>query len=381
MVTSGVPVHEVREQWQAELGHHEGLMKAHRLALCDGLAMDPPVMPGWWTGAFARVQFLHTCEALLHAERGGHLLSTPDVIDGSLGLGRLLERLASTPSVGPLDLRLALGRLRPTQPSDAAQVVPEVPTDPVLTSAAGDARVSASGTIRRWLAEGGLQLTSRRGPEPGTWLYDATAPVSWDGCAALTGTPDLSDSPGQQMWEDAWFTPGRPDLPLRHGFSALARDLSAADVGGTISPVGWDSILVGLGTRAASYYAPDFTTLVRLQDQGRLHPVPAAVAARARWDSGLPVVSGQALGWERSMLRGALRGLWPVAVVVVGTGLQRTERPTELVALVEVLTRHVHEVPDPTLPAVFSEVAAEAEGDPLSDAVRRLLAAASRVPA
>jgi hypothetical protein len=241
--------------------------------------------------------------------------------------------------------------------------------------------VSASGTIRRWLAEGGLQLTSRRGPEPGTWLYDATAPVSWDGCAALTGTPDLSDSPGQQMWEDAWFTPGRPDLPLRHGFSALARDLSAADVGGTISPVGWDSILVGLGTRAASYYAPDFATLVRLQDQGRLHPVPAAVAAGACWASGLPVVSGQALGWERSILRGALRGLWPVAVVVVGAGLQRAERPTELVALVEVLTRHVHEVPDPTLPAVFSEVAAETEGGPLTDAVRRLLAAASREPA
>ena len=68
-------------------------------------------------------------------------------------------------------------------------------------------------------------------------------------------------------------------------------------------------------------------------------------------------------------------------MVVVGAGLQRAERPTELVALVEVLTRHVHVVPDPRLPAVFSVVAAEAEGGPLTEAVRRLLAAASREPA
>ena len=91
----------------------------------DGIQLDPPAMPYWWTQDWrgsGRLAFLHMCEVLLLLERGGRPVSTPDVIDGSLGLERLRARLDATPYVGPLDLRLALGRLRPTVPEDAGRI-------------------------------------------------------------------------------------------------------------------------------------------------------------------------------------------------------------------------------------------------------------------
>jgi hypothetical protein len=141
------------------------------------------------------------------------------------------------------------------------------------------------------------------------------------------------------------------DVWLRHGILQIGRDESPADVGGTIGVTGWDAILTGLGAQAGSYYAPDFASLVRLQNQGRLDPTTAAAAATARWDNGDPDFIGDALGWERAMLRGALRGLWPVAVAVVEAGMARPEPPPELDSLVAVLARRAHEVPREAVPA------------------------------
>ena len=134
--------------------------------------------------------------------------------------------------------------------------------------------------------------------------------------------------------------------------------MSVADVGGTIGATGWDSLLLTLGTEASrhsSYAPPDFEALVRLQDQDRLDPATAARAASARWDEGLPDFIGDALGWDRAFLRGAMRGLWPAAVAVVEAGLRRDERPAGLDALVAVLRRHVHEAPREAVPAFLAE--------------------------
>src|SRR5690606_38836025 len=106
LLRHGVPVQDRYDEWIAELGADEGSRRYHDLTIADGLRLDPPVLPTWWTERWAGqadvVQFLHTCEALLVAERGGHLVSTPDVSDGSLGLHNLLDRLLRAPSVGPL---------------------------------------------------------------------------------------------------------------------------------------------------------------------------------------------------------------------------------------------------------------------------------------
>jgi len=348
---------DLQEQWQEELGRSAAAVRAHQWTPAAGLDHTPPVMPAWWTadgraanhGPGTRLRFLHACEVLLVLGRGGHLVSTPDVIDGSLGLDRLLQRLRDAPRVGPLDLRLALGRLRPTSPADASRVGVLPGTDPDVTSPGRDRETDTAELVRRWVAAGGLRLVPRRRPEPGLWEYESAAPVPWTSCPALDAAP-VGDSPAGHRHDDTWSLPGRPDLWLRNGIVGVSRDESLADVGGTIGTAGWETLLLALGAGAGSYYAPDFVSLVRLQDQGRLDPAVAAAAAGARWDACEADLIGDALGWERAMLRGAIRGLWPVAVAVVEAGLARPQVPTDLDALVRVLARRAHEVPPDAVP-------------------------------
>ena len=80
----------------------------------------------------------------------------------------------------------------------------------------------------------------------------------------------------------------------------------------------------------------------------------AAATATAEWDAGSSVI-GDGVGWEHAFLRGALRGLWPVAVAVVEAGLARDERPAECDALQAVMRRYARHVPPGAVPTWLAE--------------------------
>lgn len=318
----------------------------HQWSARDGLRLDPPVMPAWWSDDDKFLEFLHACEVLLCAERGGHVLSTPDRVDGTLGLDALLDRLSRARTVGPVDLRLALARLRPTSPAHAARVPPSVHTDPALTVASGDRVMDAAEMVRAWVGAGGLRC--RPGPDAyGLRTFHVESPWSWDSLPALSRpVPDLP----HYRHDDIWRLPGRPDVWLRNGLRVTSSRETLADVGGTLGVPGWRTVLATLATVPPDYTAVDFAALVRLQRQGRLDPAVAAATATAEWNAGSSVI-GDGVGWEHAFLRGALRGLWPVAVAVIEAGLARDERPAELETLQAVLRRYAAHVPRTAVPA------------------------------
>jgi hypothetical protein len=319
----------------------------HQWSARDGLRLDPPVMPAWWSDANKFLEFLHACEVLLCAERGGHVLSTPDRVDGTLGLDALLDRLSRARTVGPVDLRLALARLRPTSPAHATRVPPSVHTDPALTVASGDRVMDAAEMVRAWVGAGGLRC--RPGPDAyGLRTFHVESPWSWDSLPALSRRP-VPDLPHYRH-DDIWRLPGRPDVWLRNGLRVTSSRETLAEVGGTLGVPGWRTVLATLATVPPDYTAVDFAALVRLQRQGRLDPAVAAATATAEWNAGSSVI-GDGVGWEHAFLRGALRGLWPVAVAVIEAGLARDERPAEVETLQAVLRRYVPHVPPTAVPA------------------------------
>lgn len=323
--------------------HHDAF---HRWSASDGLRSDPPVMPAWWSDDDQFLEFLHACEVLLCGERGGQVLSTPDRVDGTLGFDALLDRLSRARKVGPIDLRLALARLRPTSPENAARVPSTVHTDPALTTASGDHEMNAADLVRAWVGAGGLRC--RPGPDAyGLRTFRVESPWSWDSLPALSRRP-VPDLPHFRHI-DIWRLPGRPDVWLRNGLRVTSSRETLAEVGGTLGVPGWRTVLAALATTPPDYTAVDFASLVRLMRQGRLDPAVAAATATAEWDAGSTVI-GDGVGWEHAFLRGALRGLWPVAVAVVEAGLARDERPAEVEALQAVLRRYARHVPPGAVP-------------------------------
>lgn len=314
----------------------------------EGVREDPPVMPWGWRESDWQLEFLHACEVLLLGERGGTPLSTPDRVDGALSLDALLERLARARTVGPIDLRLALARLRPTTPGDAARVPGHARTEPALTVRTGDHDLDASELVRSWLAGGGLQCTVGLNDD-GHPVVRATSPWSWNSLPVLARreVPDLPPI----RHDDIWRLPARPDVWLRGGFHSSTSPESLADVGGRLGADGWRRLFEHLAEVPPDYTALDFAALVRLQRQGRLDPAVATATAVAEWDGGRTDLLGDVVGWEHVFLRGALRGMWPVAVAVVEAGLARPERPGGIDALRDVLRRYAHHVPGDTVPA------------------------------
>lgn len=339
VATTAVSSFDLRDEWRREIGGVAATSRDYRWSAIDGWAADPPVMPAWWRfHPGERTRFLHTCEALLVHERGGLLLSTPDVADGSLGLESLLDQMQRATRVGPIDLRLALGRLRPVRPQ-AASRVPLAITDAALTTPDGDRSVAADDVVRDWVGKGGLRLVATRSKQPGWWDRRVSAPSAWRSCVALAGIEDMQQV-AVRPDDISWWLPGRPELGHLNPYGGI----NLADVGGDLDVTTWDHFLVTLGGWEVDRYDTAFQTLVRLQDQGRLDPATAVAAATARWDEGLEIVASP-LGWERAMLRGAMPGLWRCAVAIVEAGLARPVRPKGVEALIAVVQRHRHEVP------------------------------------
>ncbi|KRF34952.1 hypothetical protein [Nocardioides sp. Soil805] len=323
----------------------------HRWRTADGIQLDPPVMPAWWSDDDRALEFLHACEVLLCAQRGGAVLSTPDRVDGTLGLDVLLDRLSRARMVGPVDLRLALARLRPARAQDAGRVTGSVRTDPALTVASADRDMDAVELVRAWVAGGGLRCWPGLN-EHGYPTFHTEAPWAWDSLAALSrrGLPDLPF----YRHDDIWRLPGRPDVWLRGGLLVTSSHESLAEVGGYLESPGWRTVLETLATVPPDYAAVDFDALVRLQRQGRLDPAVAAATATSEWDAGSTVI-GDGVGWEHAFLRGVLRGLWPVAVAVVEVGLARPERPEGVDTLQAVMRRYARHVPAEAVPSWLAD--------------------------
>ena len=195
----------------------------------------------------------------------------------------LLSRLSSAPTVGPIDLRLALARVRSVLPSDAEHITGSLRTDPALTVADSGHGLDAFELVRAWVTQGGLRCSP--GPDQrGQPTFHTTAPWPWESIAALSRRT-LPDVPGLRR-DHIWRLPARPDVWLQQGLLVNSSNESLADVGGHLGTAGWTSILRALAASPPDYTSVDFAALVRLQRQDRLDPAVAVARATAEWDEG-----------------------------------------------------------------------------------------------
>ncbi len=114
---------------------------------------------------------LFAAESMLAAEHTPTLLSTPSWSDGTVEFADLERRLRAChgTQVGPLDVLLALHRLRPT-PTEARIDGPVVRTVPALTSPDSDESWDVVAMVNTWVAGGGLpalDVEVQYGAQPG----------------------------------------------------------------------------------------------------------------------------------------------------------------------------------------------------------------------
>ncbi|QBX55325.1 hypothetical protein EXE58_07565 [Nocardioides seonyuensis] len=379
----GISTVEVREIWAETMTYAESGERFRRETPASLLDQDPPVIGRWWAaslGTRIRLEMLHTLEVLLVAEAGGSMVSAPCKSDGTLCVNDLLSRLAEATCVGPVDVLVALHRLRNGTPADAARVAGEVPTAATVTTPGGALTTSASATVRSWLA-GTLDVTLVDEPSDPVRV---SPPVPWESCDAVATRPGFAAAltRGEHGAFAPYLLPGRPLLVLGHGFRSQGRNHTLADVGGPLDPAVWAHVLEALRGEPDKYVHQEMTSydlevLARLSAQGRLDGTAAVTACEAGWDDRARVL-GDGRGWEHAFLRGAMVGLWPVAIQILDSGLRRADPPAELGGLVEVLARRVHEVPEPVIPDAVVAFAAEASDSPLHRAVRSFAAAGDR---
>jgi hypothetical protein len=347
--------------------------------------LDEPVQV---TGRPAhRLTFLHVCETLLRLDDGPVLLSTPTRADGTLGLDDLLARLlaAGSAGVGPLDLVLALYRLRPVDAGRAADVadLPPVRTIAALTGPDGDETLDALDLLRTWLAGGGLRdLTSRRSEDGEQWVYDARVPVPWSVCRAAP--QELHELPGGRLVSYFYSSalprvlPTWPERALETTPNSRRSVSTAAVLARLPGPFGLASHEQVLYEASHGDQRYVLRMLRDARAYGRLDDVLLGEAGLLQCRLGTMALPTTVTAWDR-LLRAELATVWPVVLPVAAALCGAPRRPVGLAALLRLLTAFAHEVPDPEAPAEIRTLA-EARGSTQIHAAARELVAALTAP-
>ena len=353
------------------------------------LTLEPPTSPYPPVWGYAEPALLdrQRRESLLRGDRVPFELSSPSRPDGTLDLEVLADRLRGSAEVGfgPLDLLLAMLRLRPVEASRADELadLPAVPPDPAVATACSV--VDAVAHVREAVAAGRVQ------PQPPTpevaaeagWL-DSAQPDDAFWVALLPTDPrflgsDLDELTGPGTAVAPWC----PDLGLR-GHLWAAPDVRAFRPGplGGPGPVG-----VAVQDWLLRQYA-DGRPMVRTQAveatlrwiaEQRMGPTAGLTAAAGRLAHGRLNLARCASAWEQVFLSGGMRVAWPIALGTAGLAAQQPRKPAGLADLLRMLTGYVREVPDPTLPAAITGLAAQ-KGSTKGHAEARLLVAALEAP-
>jgi hypothetical protein len=322
------------------------------------------------TAPAARLEFLRDLEVLLLSEENPVVLATPVWADGTLDLDTLLDRLRAADGrpIGALDLVQALHRLRPCDPTRAADIEHLARsggswrTSPSLTAPDGDESWEVLELVRTWVEAEGLPPLE---PEvtDGTWSTRALAPVPWSLCAAAP----VELRAGQ--WAVAH--PGHV-VPVARVFPLWPdRSVPATGWQGSAGSTGFPAEMSGrferplhealVGMLAHGIERRDAAALAaacRAVRRGKVDSVLFVQAVVAATDEGNLKVGRLAQATQHLFEQDALAQFWHAALQATEALAARPGPPARgLVQLVEVLTAYAHEVPDPVVPPALRAVA------------------------
>jgi hypothetical protein len=334
----------------------------------------------------------HLRETMSRLGRSPELLSTPTYDDGTLTLDDLVRRLGGCDTFGPLDLALALLRMRPVDPARASELEdlsPVPPDDTLPPTPIADAVAHARAAI----AANGLRpprLTLADLDAHG-WLADDAMPPDdfWAACLPLDLEPfgiGVDDLAPPYPWGGGMASyavaPHFPDLRIREKpwvRSWLTHDawwqLWAPDRGYVMGTPGLLIHATFLREYAQTSKHPRAMALEATSTAigaGSYHPDTALVAAEALLRLGRLNLARCSQAWEELFLVGGLRTLWPVALGTAAAACRQPRKPPGLPDLLRVLTRYAGEVPEVRLPDEITTLAAE-KGSTKSHAEARAL--------
>jgi hypothetical protein len=330
--------------------------------------------------------FLLACECLLLAGRAPAPLSTPSYEDGSLDFDDLIARLRQREdgAVGPLDLLQSLYRLRPLDPSRAADLASlNLFTAAEVTSPDGVA-LDVVSTLRSWLAQGGLPdvvAVPTDGARP-RWRFDADPRVQLPWLdVAYGGLPAVTTNSARATC--AIIFPLWPDVLLDSPFAELIRPepgylTCLSSRSGKLGVPAHDYLLASLSQPSGVGRAVAVQFLIRLARQDRLNAQSAVQAALGRWAAGTLPLARSIPCWEQVLLGGGFPGAWPTFLAIADAGCSLSPRPTALPGLLSMLADYGHEVPDPVVPPHIHNLAAEKADTRGQTEARALVAALTR---
>lgn len=304
-----------------------------------------------------RFLFLRAVEALLRAADSPVLLGLPSWRDGTIDFDELLARLREVASagdqVGPLDLVVALHRLREVDPARADEVPDGLLTDPRFTAISGTESWDATALVRRWIAAGGLPALQPLARD-GAWTGAPPSPVPYPTLEAWPA--ELAEDPWSPtvVADDDWskfcaeavlrLYPRWSDraMPYAHLTGWWGRVPALA-----IGPLGLalhDVLLSQLTPAGAANGRPHPAEFLQQVRWGRIDPATAAAAAVGRHEAGTLGLTGmvRTLG---AQMETHLRGLWPIALAIADALCGVSRRPAAHADLLRLLTTYAHEVP------------------------------------
>ncbi|MFB9311944.1 hypothetical protein [Nocardioides plantarum] len=351
------------------------------LRLDRSIRSADPLLPHALSSPPTRVLLLHACEALLLAPRRASPLSTPSRYDGTLALDELVHRIPEGP-IGPLDLVLALHRLRPWG-DDAVDRLDELDaqllTDPAVS---GPDPMPVADVVRRWVEGGGLPALRSEvdeAPGPAAWRHALDdGPVSWaETHVAPSGV--LSERGRGTAAALLRIVPRRPDLAIPW---AHHRDFIApAEVAALLTLHGHGPAVADrlVGALVGSDLSREevVAEVARRGTPERLDPDLLRTAVLDHAARGL-LTPARATPVLRTLFHhGGLPTWWPVAIALAASAATAPRVPAGLADLLSLLADVVVEVPDHRLPPEIHELATRPARSRARSEAARLVAAAS----
>jgi hypothetical protein len=117
--------------------------------------------------------------------------------------------------------------------------------------------------------------------------------------------------------------------------------------------------------------------LLELMGEGRFEAPVFSRTANERMRLGCVMLTRAVPMWEVVITGGGLRQLWPALLDIADAACTVRPKPAGLADLLALLTRYVHEVPSPSLPASVAALAREGGSTKSHHEARALVAAAS----
>jgi len=361
-------------------GRSRVTVESHR-ELCKAVETHHTGVRGvssWAISSRSISQILHdvfASETQLRLGEIPYLVSTPTRSNGALDFAALVERLRgyAAQRVGPLDLFVALTRLEPTDPALVTELdgISVELWSPDRSPGKGLFRkrtpVDAVAIVRRWVSGGGLPAleVSHEGGKVGIAPPELPVPPSTFGglppSLELGHVDGVHDEYADYMLgveTDAGMLPGWADLltaKLQRSFDQKSRFpprmLPTVAASPSPGPAVTHVVAATLSHTDEDWRLLAVDAALTLIGRGRWDPVDYTTCCAHMLSDGELRLARIAHSWEQLILAGALKPLWPTALMVLERACAMERKPAGLAELLGMLRRYVAAVPDLVVPA------------------------------